>query len=268
MTLSPAMSTRLEKAAVDNGFDQELARHGDWLGFASTHAPLKVWLTVDVEGRLFVAVSRLDVAHALAGHGVATRAGLPVGAVAARAVPDVPALHRLLRRAYQLARTLPNELLHAFEQQTAALPRATEAERLVIQRVGQDLFRAGLMEYWEGRCAISRLAVPELLRASHIKPWADCATDAERLDVFNGLLLAPHLDAAFDRGFITLDVEGSVVVAALSAESRIVLGLDGPMKRTELATCHHRYLAWHREHVFKRYSAAPLPGRCLELRQI
>ena len=48
------------------------------------------------------------------------------------------------------------------------------------------------------------LDVPELLRASHIKPWADCGTDAERLDVFNGLLLAPHLDAAFDAGFITI----------------------------------------------------------------
>ncbi|MDC0682621.1 HNH endonuclease signature motif containing protein [Sorangium atrum] len=47
------------------------------------------------------------------------------------------------------------------------------------------------------------LAVPALLRASHIKPWADCETDAERLDVYNGILLAPHLDAAFDRGFIT-----------------------------------------------------------------
>lgn len=62
-----------------------------------------------------------------------------------------------------------------------------------MQRVGQDIFRQGLMECWESRCAITGLAIPELLRASHIKPWADCATDAERLDVYNGLLLAPIL---------------------------------------------------------------------------
>jgi hypothetical protein len=74
-----------------------------------------------------------------------------------------------------------------------------------VQRVGQDLFRDGLLDYWDGICAVTGLAVPELLRASHIKPWVDCDTDAERLDLFNGLLLAPKLDAAMDRGFITID---------------------------------------------------------------
>jgi putative restriction endonuclease len=104
-------------------------------------------------------------------------------------------------------------LLHTFEKQTATLPRSTEAERVVVQRVGQGIFRAGLLEYWEGRCAITGLAVPALLKASHIKPWADCASDAERLDVFNGLLLAPHLDAAFDCGLITVADDGAVVVS-------------------------------------------------------
>src|SRR5205823_14686352 len=105
---------------------------------------------------------------------------------------------RMVRRAFQLSRSLPDELLHVFEAKTAVLPRATEAERLVVQRVGQDIFRAGLLDYWQGRCAITGLAVTELLRASHMKPWAKCTTDAERLDVFNGFLLAPNLDAAFD----------------------------------------------------------------------
>jgi hypothetical protein len=50
---------------------------------------------------------------------------------------------------------------------------------------------------------VTGLAITELLRASHIKPWAARDTDAERLDVFNGLLLAPHCDALFARGFIT-----------------------------------------------------------------
>ncbi|MBL8636431.1 MAG: HNH endonuclease [Myxococcales bacterium] len=50
------------------------------------------------------------------------------------------------------------------------------------------------------------LAIPELLRSSHIKPWSDCETDAERLDIWNGFLLAPHLDAAFDRGFLSAGI--------------------------------------------------------------
>jgi putative restriction endonuclease len=62
------------------------------------------------------------------------------------------------------------------------------------------------MEYWGGRCPITGLEQPELLRASHIKPWADCATDAERLDVFNGLLLGAHIDAAFDSALISFRI--------------------------------------------------------------
>jgi len=95
------------------------------------------------------------------------------GAAGGRIVTDCPALHRLLRRAFQLSKTLPDELLHRFEQQTTALPKTTGAERLVVQRVGQDLFRHGLLAYWEGRCAITGLAVPKLPRASHVAPRQD-----------------------------------------------------------------------------------------------
>jgi predicted restriction endonuclease len=143
-------------------------------------------------------------------------------------------------------------LLRTFEKRTVSLPKSTEAERFVVQRVGQDLFREGLLDYWEGRCAITGLAVPELLRASHIKPWGDCRTDAERLDVFNGVLLAPHLDATFDRGFITLADDGTVTVSpTLGYDDREILGLDQPLRALRLAEGHRRYLPWHRERVFR-----------------
>ena len=50
-----------------------------------------------------------------------------------------------------------------------------------------------------------------LLRASHIVPWAECETDAERLNVHNGLLLTAHLDAAFDANLIAFDTEGTIL---------------------------------------------------------
>ena len=247
-----AAKVRLEKAAADNGFDRALGATGDWLAFGSNHAPLRVWLgTRDPESPV-VALSRADVERALRDLGATETVPLPEGAAAARMAPGFDVLHELLRRAYQLARTLPDELLHAFEEKTKNLPRETEAARLVIQRVGQDLFRAGLIEYWDGRCAVTGLAVPELLRASHIKPWAACDSDTERLDVFNGLLLAPHLDAAFDQGFITIADDGLVVLArALPTEAEAVLGLDASLRVTRLASGHLRYLPWHREKVFK-----------------
>jgi hypothetical protein len=256
--LSPVIASRLAKVAVDNGFDQELTSPAGWLGFASTQCPLRVWLGTFGDAVFLATFSQQNVARALGEYGTPMTVPLPEGAVGGRTVPDVPALHRLLRRAFQLSRALPNELLHTFEKRASGLPRTTEAERLVVQRVGQTLFREGLLDLWEGRCAVTGLAVPELLRASHIKPWADCDTDAERLDVYNGLLLAPHLDAAFDRGFITVRDDGLLVVSdALDADARTVLGLDEPLRIRGLADGHRSYLPCHRERVFKSYRVAP-----------
>jgi putative restriction endonuclease len=251
--LSTILISRLEKVATDNGFDQAPAPEGDWLVFASTQCPLRVWLGAFGDAVFLAAFSQQNVIRALGEHSTPMTAPMPKGAAGGRTVPDVPALHRLLRRAFQLSKALPNELLHTFEKQVAALPKTTEAERLIVQRVGQNLFRDGLLDLWEGRCAVTGLAVPALLRASHIKPWADCETDAERLDVYNGILLAPHLDAAFDQGFITVADHGEVVVSsAVDADARAILGLDSPLSVRGLAEGHHAYLPWHRTRVFRK----------------
>ena len=177
--LTAVTVTRLEKAATDNGFDLERERTVEWLSFGSSQTSLRIWLTSVGESRLLAAASRADVVDGLAGFGAACTDRLPSAAAGARAVGDIAALHHLLRRAFQLSRTLPDALLHVFEDEAGCLPRATEAERLLIRRVGQDVFRRGLPEYWDGRCAMTGLDVPELLRASHIKPWADCDAVSE-----------------------------------------------------------------------------------------
>lgn len=249
--LSPATITRLEKIAVDNGFDLALPREGEWFGFASTQAPLRLWLTAFALDKFVAALSQPAVVRALTDYGTALTRALPQGASGALSVADIPTLHRLVRRAFQLSKTLPDQLLRTFEEKTATLPRTTEAERLVIQRVGQDVFRAGLLDYWDGRCAVTGLAVSELLRASHIKPWAACDSDADRLSVFNGLLLAPNLDAAFDRGLITITEGGVIIVSPQlgDVDSRL-LGLDVALRVQHLEGGHQQFLRFHREHVF------------------
>ena len=189
MTLSPIARTRLEKAASDNGFDIEREAVGTWLCFESSHAPLKLWLTEWSDAMLIAALSHPGVLRALS-HGVAVAAPLPPGAVGGRGVTDFAELHRLLRRALALARALPNALWQTWVAETAELPRTTEAERLVVQRVGQDLYRRGLLDLWDGRCAITGLAVPALLRASHAKPWKDCERQ-QRLVCARGPPAAP-----------------------------------------------------------------------------
>lgn len=248
----------IEKLAQDNGFDVPVESTDTWLGFTSTQVPLKLWLGVN-GARWCCAFSQPGVAAELASlTEEATSVQTPNGAAAVRQVGDLTQLHRVVRRAYQLSGTLPDELLHEFQRQTKALPRTTEVERLVIQRVGQNVFREGLLRYWEARCAVTGLTEVELLRASHIKPWSRCATDDERLNVFNGLLLAVHLDAAFDRGFITFNDEGAMIVSPrLSAEdfSRLGLAADSKLRRLEFS--HRAALGWHRANVFHGQDEGP-----------
>lgn len=252
MTIEPGVAARLEKAAVDAGFDLGPECEGGWLAFRSTQAPVKAWVT-ECDGAEVAAWSRADLAGHLADYGTpAGSALLPAGALCTFKVPDLPALHRLLMRSFQLARSLPTAPLNSFHEHTRSFPATTEAERLVVQRVGQNLFRASLIDFWQGRCAITGLAIPELLRASHAKPWARCDSDAERLDVHNGLLLAAHLDAAFDAGLIGVSEDGVVAISpALDTPAQHVLGLERPLRVSGLMPSHAPYVAWHRQHVFR-----------------
>jgi putative restriction endonuclease len=117
---------------------------------------------------------------------------------------------------------------------------------MVIQRIGQDVFRDALMDYWGGRCPMTGITEPGLLRASHILPWADC-TDAQRLDVHNGLLLSALWDAAFDRGLISFADDGTVLANPQLGESaRTALGLIGAPRLIGLRDAHRINLAQHR----------------------
>jgi hypothetical protein len=252
MMLTIVQHSLLEKLAQDNGFDVAGATDGDWAMFTSTQVPLKLWLGAEGD-RWRCAFSQPAVADELRALATNPAVPPPPSAAAAFEVADLTGLHRVVRRAYQLSNTLPDELLYEFERQTKDLPQTTEVERLVVLRVGQDVFRSGLIRYWEGRCAVTGLSEPELLRASHIKPWAKCDTAHERLNVFNGLLLAVHLDAAFDRGFITFDDEGMMLISpSLSADDGAHLGLRSGLKLRRLEDGHRSALAWHRSVHFRR----------------
>jgi putative restriction endonuclease len=87
--------------------------------------------------------------------------------------------------------------------------RPTEAPGSVTLRRGQDFFRNATLAAYGGRCCATGLPVRELLRASHIIPWA--VDIPSRLDPTNGLCLNVLYDATFDRGLMTLDEQYRVV---------------------------------------------------------
>jgi len=147
----------------------------------------------------------------------------------------------------------PDAPLTRFRAETARLPQNTEAERLVVKRIGQDIFRDAQMDYWGGRCPLTGIAEPELLRASHIVPWAECR-DEQRLDVNNGLLLSALWDAAFDKGLVSFTDNGVPLLSPrLTQIARTTLGADGTPQITGLCPQHRANLALHRaRHGFSR----------------
>ena len=94
----------------------------------------------------------------------------------------------------------------------------TETERtaLVKSRIGQGLFRDNLLEKYHS-CIITHIDIPNVLVASHIKPWAVCS-NIERLNPNNGLLLSATFDRLFDGGLITFKPSGEIVLSKFITE--------------------------------------------------
>ena len=90
----------------------------------------------------------------------------------------------------------------------------TDREALIVARRGQGLFKQRVMEI-ETRCRITGVTNPIHLRASHCKPWRDSNND-ERLNGENGLLLTPTIDHLFDRGFISFEDSGVLIVSPVA----------------------------------------------------
>ncbi|MDX6914400.1 HNH endonuclease [Pectobacterium carotovorum] len=125
----------------------------------------------------------------------------------------------------------------------------TEKDSIVKSRIGQGLFRDGVVKLW-GYCAVTDLSNLSLLRASHIKPWRD-SSNQERLDPMNGLLLQPTLDHLFDLGLITFSETGVVMLSSVLSQDDIQkLELRDNLKLRKLPAKLMSYMEYHRRHVF------------------
>ena len=248
--MNPLQRTLIEKSGNDNGFEHVLASEVNGVTLASARHPTRVLVGLEngayqvrfqatsptLLSELQRSFPQTDVESG--GFTLATEATLAA----------------LLRRAASLSRALPSQAASDYQQAVAAelaeLPAGivgTEVERLVRLRVGQNKFRNAMLDYWGGACAVTGVAILEVLRASHAKPWAECASDAERLDVFNGFLLSANLDALFDRFLISFDDQGALVIApALAGLDLLPLGIAHGMKLRWVNALHQPYLALHR----------------------
>lgn len=127
-----------------------------------------------------------------------------------------------------------------------AISDATTRKALVDARRGQGAFRTQLDGRWDEACAVTKCSVRDLLRASHIKPWR-VSSHQERLDPQNGILLSANIDILFDKGFLSFDDNGHMLVSArLSASDQRHLGLPKNLiRKPDPGEC--AYLKHHRK---------------------
>ena len=152
----------------------------------------------------------------------------------------------LLPKAYEL-----------FSQQSVAgdpistykVPEVTERVGLGKSRIGQDAFRKRIIHRWEYKCAVTGFNRPDILIASHIHPWKH-ATDHERLDVNNGILLSPTYDALFDTHYISFDNDGKILLSdVIETQAYQKIGVTGMEVIRTFNSDNLYYLDKHRQNL-------------------
>jgi putative restriction endonuclease len=130
--------------------------------------------------------------------------------------------------------------------------RETERTALVQARRGQGQFRENVRSI-ERACRVTKVERMEHLIASHVQPWRDSDND-QRLDGENGLLLTPTVDHLFDKGFISFEDSGQLIVspvADLRSLQRMGVDPEGRVHVGSFSQGQRRYLEFHRENVLR-----------------
>lgn len=144
----------------------------------------------------------------------------------------------------------PEEIVSTLNlPEETAVPEITEALSIINRRIGQDKFRKGLLQR-TSQCEICGITALHT-RASHIKPWA-VSENAERLDPENGLLLCPNHDHLFDKGYISFNKKGTMLISSeLTDTDRILFNLND-QRTFEFSDKQKQYLDYHRKNIFKK----------------
>lgn len=137
--------------------------------------------------------------------------------------------------------------LESIEKALESTGSNTEIIKTVTQRVGQRWLREQLLSLHRSTCQISGITQPELLVCSHIIPWS--VDKKNRLNPNNALLLAFNYDFLFDKGYISFDENGKILISkGLKGDFGINSGLTLQGASGETMD----FLKYHRNYIFKK----------------
>ena len=153
---------------------------------------------------------------------------------------------------YRAKKSQLGSIKRRYAREVKRWSKETEKQAVVTQRCGQSSLRAELIKNKNGRCELTDIKTLELLRVSHIKPWRDCDSDDERLDPNNCLLLSGLWDLAFDKGLITFDEGGKILVSDKLANDDLAKDHLVARNRIVFDKEQAQYMEWHRNKVFQK----------------
>lgn len=128
----------------------------------------------------------------------------------------------------------------------------TERQALIQARRGQGQFRSNVQSI-ERACRVTKVERPEHLIASHVRPWRDSSNE-QRLDGENGLLLTPTIDHLFDKGFISFENDGDLIVSPVADRISLVrmgIAADRVINVGAFSEGQRRFLEYHRDNVLR-----------------
>jgi putative restriction endonuclease len=125
----------------------------------------------------------------------------------------------------------------------------TEKELIIKARIGQSIFKKVLLNK-EAKCKICGVSDSRFLVASHIKPWSK-SNNQERIDVNNGLLLCPNHDSLFDKGYISFNEYGKIMISpSLDEVTKVFMNINETIN-IDITEPQHVFMNWHRENIFR-----------------
>jgi len=168
--------------------------------------------------------------------------------------PGIPSQVEL--HLYQYEQKLEQRFLNqgesmSHDNESGYAPPHTETNRSILVRTAQGKYRKEALRLWGNRCAVTDVAEPKVLIASHIKPWRE-SKDEERVDARNSLILSPTYDKLFDLGYISFEPNNGKILlsSSISTSNWDKLKIDDSRELKMIPEGTEKYLIYHNNHIF------------------
>ena len=131
------------------------------------------------------------------------------------------------------------------------IPEGVDDRVLSKVRKYHHRFASAVRKNYANRCVMSGTKL--MTYASHIKPWS-ASSGVEKTDPDNGLLLDERWDRLFDKGYVSFDDAGKIMLSpSVKKEEWSARNITGDETiKVVMSDKTKEYMQYHREHVYQK----------------